>query len=72
MLSVNDDGNGIEADLIQNLFDPFFTTKATGAGNGIGLATVYGILKQNGGHITVESEPGVGSTFRVFYPRLKE
>ncbi len=67
-LSVKDDGSGIAPELIDRIFEPFFTTKPTGHGTGLGLATVYGIAKQNGGYIGVESEPGRGSTFTVFLP----
>ncbi len=67
-LSVKDDGSGIAPELIDRIFEPFFTTKPTGHGTGLGLATVYGIAKQNGGYIGVESEPGRGSTFTVLLP----
>ncbi|MCL4818208.1 MAG: response regulator [Vicinamibacteria bacterium] len=69
-LDVKDDGSGIAPDLLERIFEPFFTTKATGRGTGLGLATVYGIARQNGGYVGVESEPGRGSTFTVLLPAL--
>jgi CheY-like chemotaxis protein len=68
LLSVGDTGIGMEPSVLEHLFEPFFTTKGTGKGTGLGLSMVYGIVEQHGGTVEAVSEPGKGSTFRIFLP----
>ena len=71
-IAVSDTGTGIEPEIMEKIFEPFFTTKEKGKGTGLGLSSIFGFMKQSGGHVSVYSELGHGATFRLLVPEAEE
>ena len=72
LVRVADTGSGMDPDVAAHAFEPFFTTKDVGKGTGLGLSQVYGFIKQSGGHVVIDSSPGVGTTFRLYLPKCDD
>ena len=72
LIAVKDYGVGMDADIVSKAFDPFFTTKEAGRGTGLGLSQVYGFVRQSGGQVLIDSQPGNGTTVRIYLPRLAD
>ena len=72
LLGVSDTGHGMDEDTLEHIFEPFYTTKKNGEGTGLGLSMVYGIVKNHGGHITCDSNPGHGTVFNIYFPALED
>ena len=72
LVASRDTGSGMDPDVAARAFEPFFTTKEVGKGTGLGLSQVYGFIKQSGGHVVIDHDPGLGTTFRLYLPRCDD